>query len=46
MWEGLFDEGQVQKAYHECSRKGDTYEDERYEPLQGKGQGSGRCIQS
>lgn len=35
--EGLFDEEQVQKAYYECIRKGDTYENKRYEALQGKG---------
>ena len=39
-------EEQVQKAYYECIRKGDTYENKRYEPLQGKGQGGGGCIQS
>lgn len=44
--EGLFNEEQVQKAYYECIRKGDTYENKRYEPLQGKGQGGGGCIQS
>lgn len=35
--EGLFDEEQVQKAYYECIWKGDTYENKRYEPLQGRG---------
>ncbi|NBJ93231.1 hypothetical protein [Parablautia muri] len=35
--EGLFDEEQVQKAYYECIRKGDTYENKRYEALQGEG---------
>ena len=43
--EGLFNEEQVQRAYLECIRKGDTYENKRYEPLQGKGQGGSRCIQ-
>lgn len=36
--EGLFNEEQVQKAYYECIRKGDTYENKRYEPLQGRGE--------
>ncbi len=32
--EGLFDEEQVQKAYLECIRKGETYENKRYQPWQ------------
>lgn len=42
--EGLFNESQVQRAYYECIRKGDTYENKRYEPLQGKG-GGRKCMQ-
>lgn len=45
--EGLFRESEVQKAYYECIRKGDTYENKRYEPLQGRGKGDGSsCMQS
>lgn len=32
--EGLFNEDQVQKAYLECIKRGDTYENKRYEPIQ------------
>lgn len=32
--EGLFNETLVQKAYEECIKKGDTYENKKYEPLQ------------
>lgn len=42
--EGLFNEEQVQKAYLECIRKGDTYENKRYEPLQGRKGGEDRCM--
>lgn len=31
---GLFNETQVLKAYDECWKKGDTYENKKYEPLQ------------
>ena len=32
--EGLFNEEQVQRAYLECIKKGETYENKKYEPLQ------------
>lgn len=45
--EGLFNEAQAQMAYLKCIRKGDTYENKRYEPLQGRGKGDGSsCMQS
>lgn len=33
--EGLFNEDQVQKAYLECIRRGDTYENKPYRPWRG-----------
>lgn len=35
--EGLFPEKEVQKAYIECIKRGQAYEDKKYEPLQRNG---------
>lgn len=35
--EGLFPEREVQKAYEECIKRGQTRENQKYKPVQGNG---------